>query len=90
VVVVVVSIFLGATLVARRVLPETGDLAPGLRIYTIYLFVFMAGIILLQLFNVATFRELWPFYLGLLALTTHSLFTFAFILFAPSQSEVQA
>jgi hypothetical protein len=48
------------------------------------------GIIVLQLANALCFRQLWPFFLGLLALTAHSLLLFAYILFAPSRAEVQA
>jgi len=36
------------------------------------------------------FRDLWPLYFGLLALTALSLFQFAYVLFAPSRVEVQA
>ena len=37
----------------------------------------------------AFIREVWPFYLGLLLLTTHSLLLFAYLLFVPSRAEVQ-
>jgi hypothetical protein len=50
----------------------------------------LAGVHVLQLANVAFLRQLWPLYVGLLIITTFSLFTFAYILFAPSRSEVQA
>jgi hypothetical protein len=44
----------------------------------------------LQIANAVFFRQLWPFYVGLLIITTFSLFMFAYILFAPSRVEVPA
>ena len=51
-------------------------------------FSLVAAIFASQIANAAFVRELWPFYLGLLALTAWSLFQFAYILFAPARADV--
>ena len=68
----------------------TPDLAPGIgRLQPIFMTIQTLNVVL-QAGNVAFIRQLWPFYVGLLTITTLSLFSFAYILFAPSRSEVQA
>ena len=88
----VAAVFLGTIQVgfARGALPAMEDRAPGQRLFAPYAVAMPTGIIVLQLANAAFFRQLWPFYVGLLALTAHSLFLFAYILLAPSRAEVQA
>jgi hypothetical protein len=88
----VCAVFLGTIQVGyvRGALPAMEERAPGQRLFVPYSIALPTGIIALQLANAAFFRELWPFYLGLLALTAHSLFLFAYILFAPSKAELQA
>jgi hypothetical protein len=87
----VAVVFLGTLQVgyAKSALPTMEDRAPGQRLFVPYAIVMPTGIVVLQLANAASFRQLWPFYLGLLALTAHSLFLFAYILFAPSRAEVK-
>ncbi len=75
------------SLVVVPTAPE--DRAPGERLTVFYTGALLLGIYVLQIANVVVFRQLWPFYLGLLTITAYSLFQFAYILFAPSRSEVQ-
>jgi len=88
----VAAVFLGTIHIgyARGALPALGNRAPGQRLFTPYAIGMPTGIIVLQLANALFFRQLWPFFLGLLARTAHSLLLFAYILFAPSRAEVQA
>jgi hypothetical protein len=72
----------------RPLAPE--NRAPGRALITIIYYPFMAAIAVLQLFNAVFFGQLWPFYVGLLAITAYSLFQFAYVLFAPSRAEVPA
>jgi len=90
--VLVAMVLLGASRVFRSLgAPRTpGDRAPGYRLVAPLLLAFPAGVLVLQGANVLFLRQLWPFYAGLLAITALSLFAFAYVLFAPSQSEVQA
>ena len=74
--------------VTKPALPE--DSAPGELLVTVVSTALLLGLIGLQIANVALFRQLWPFYVGLLGLMIFSLYQFAYILFAPSQSEVPA
>jgi hypothetical protein len=73
---------------ARSSAPE--DRAPGFGLVMTYSFGTLAGVHVLQLANAAFFRQLWPFYIGLLIITTFSLFMFAYNLFVPSRSEMPA
>jgi hypothetical protein len=89
-----VVLVMTSTLVALRVsntaLPVAEeDRAPGVKFVSFVYFAVLIGNIVLQLANAASFGQLWPFYVGLLALTTYSLFMFAYVLFAPSRAEVQ-
>ena len=87
----VAAVFLGTVQIgyARGALPAIEDRAPGQRLFIPYAIAMPTGIIVLQLANAALVHQVWPFYLGLLALTAHSLFLFAYILFAPSRAEVK-
>ena len=77
--------------ISRSALPSAPeDRAPGVGVVITYSAAILAGVHVLQLANAAFFRQLWPFYVGLLIITTFSLFMFAYILFAPSRSEVPA
>ena len=69
---------------------EEEDRAPGMKFVVVAYVATLTGTIALQLANAAFLRQLWPFYVGLLALTTYSLFAFAYVLFAPSRVEVQS
>jgi hypothetical protein len=64
--------------------------APGYRFTAPLLIGIGVGAFVLQGANAMFFRELWPFYVGLLAIMLRSLFQFAYVLFAPSRSEVRA
>ena len=86
----VAAVFLASIRIGIATAPEPGDRAPGFRLVFGYVVAIQTGIIVLQLANAVFFRQLWPFYLGLLALTAHSLFQFAYLLFAPSRAEVQS
>jgi hypothetical protein len=77
--------------VFREVVPaEREDRAPGEWLIIYISTAVLLSIVGLQLANAALFRQLWPFYVGLLGLTGFCLYQFAFILFAPSRSEVPA
>ena len=69
---------------------EIGDRAPTRQFVVPIGYAVLIGNVVLQLTNVAFFRELWPFYIGLLITTAMALFMFADVLFAPSRAEVQA
>jgi hypothetical protein len=84
----VVTVYLGAYRIFRALTP--GDRAPGYRFAAPLLVSIAVGAFLLQVANVLFFRQLWPFYVGLLVITTLSLFQFAYVLFAPSRAEVAA
>ena len=88
---VVAVVFLGTIQIGYvgGALPATEDRAPGQRLFVPYAIAVPTGIIALQLANAAFLHQLWPFYLGLLGLTAHSLFLFAYILFAPSRAEMK-
>jgi hypothetical protein len=89
--VLVATFWLAISPISLRVLPAARqDRAPGVLLAAGINIGTGAGIILLQLANAMIFRELWPLYFGLLALTALSLFQFAYVLFAPSRVEVQA
>ncbi len=89
--VLVMTIFLVTLRVSKTAVPvREEDRAPGVKFVYASTFAVMTGNIALQLGNLASLHQLWPFYVGLLALTTQSLFAFAYILFAPSRVEVQA
>jgi hypothetical protein len=76
---------------ARTAVPAVAEYRPpGMEFVRVAYIVSTTSNIVLQLANVALFRQLWPFYLGLLVLTAYSLFVFAYILFAPSRAEVPA
>ena len=66
------------------------DQAPGANLVTALHLSVLAVVAVLQLANAAFFRQLGPFYVGLLVITTLSLFQFAYVLFAPSRAEVPA
>ncbi len=66
------------------------DRPPGLKFVVGSYFAILTGTMALQLANAASLQQLWPFYVGLLALTTYSLFQFAYILLVPSRAEVPA
>ncbi len=85
----VATVFLGSIRIATIAAPAPEDRAPGIRLVFGYTIAIQTGIVALQLTNAVFYRKLWPFYLGLLALTAHSLFQFAYIHFAPSRSELQ-
>ncbi|MHC4992922.1 MAG: hypothetical protein ACYTGC_18265 [Planctomycetota bacterium] len=90
-VVLVMTSSLVALRVSKTALPVAEeDRAPGMKFVSVAYFAVLIGNIVLQLANAAFFGQLWPFYVGLLALTTYSLFLFAYILFAPSRAEVPA
>jgi hypothetical protein len=77
--------------ISRRALPSAReDRAPGVGLVRTSSIAIFAGVQVLQLANAAFFRQLWPFYVGLLIITSYSLLMFAYILFAPSRSEVPA
>jgi len=77
--------------ISRWVLPPArGDRAPRVALASAINLGTWTVIILLQLANAIVFRQLWPLYIGLLAITAQSLFQFAYVLFAPSRSEVPA
>ena len=65
------------------------DRTPGSKFVGVSVFATTTGIVALQLGNLTSLQQLWPFYVGLLVLITQSLFGFAYILFAPSRSEVE-
>ena len=89
-VLVVTGFLVTRRFVIKGALPAPEDRAPGLRLVAPVNMATWTAIVVLQLANVAFFHQLWPFYVGLLALTAHSLFLFAYILFAPSRSEMQS
>jgi hypothetical protein len=77
--------------VAQTVAPvRMEDRTPGAKFVGVSVIATTTGIIALQLGNLASLQQLWPFYVGLLALITQSLFGFAYILFAPSRVELQS
>jgi hypothetical protein len=77
--------------ISRTALPSAPeDRAPGVGLVITYSAAILAGVHVLQLANAAFLRQLWPFYVGLLIITTFSLFMFAYTLFAPSRVEVPA
>jgi hypothetical protein len=76
---------------SRALTPDAPeDRPPGIRFVMVFGAAILLGINVLQLANAAWFRELWPFYVGLLMLTAYSLFSFAYLLFGTSSSEVPA
>ncbi len=77
--------------IGRRVNPSAPeDRAPGTGLVRTSSIAIFAGVHVLQLANAAFFRQLWPFYVGLLVITTFSLFMFAYILFVPAKAEMPA
>ena len=88
-VVLVLSAFLVMLRVARSVVPEREeDRTLGSKFALVSTSATTMGVIALQLGNLTILQQLWPFYVGLLALITQSLFSFAYILFAPVPHEV--
>jgi hypothetical protein len=75
---------------AKTALPAPEDRAPGWGLMSLLIAGSTAGVAVLQLANVVFVGQIWPFYLGLLAITALSLLQFAYILFAPSRFEVPA
>ena len=77
--------------VFKTVVPEREeDRTPGSKFVGVSVIATTTGIVALQLGNLTSLQQLWPFYVGLLALITQSLFGFAYILFAPANTEVSA
>jgi hypothetical protein len=74
-----------------RVAPATDEYRPpGIRWIVPLSFAWNGANVALQLANVTSIGQLWPFYVGLLALTALSLLHFAWTLLAPSRAEVPA
>jgi hypothetical protein len=89
--VLVMTAFLVMLRVGMTVVPvREEDRTSGSKFVFVSVIAATTGIVALQLGNLTSLQQLWPFYVGLLALITRSLFGFAYILFAPSKGEVEA
>jgi hypothetical protein len=75
--------------IVKGAAPAPEDRPLGLNYVIPLHFAIQSSVVVLQLANAAFIREVWPFYLGLLLLTTHSLLLFAYVFFVPSRVEVQ-
>ena len=88
--VLVMTAFLVVLRVAKTVVPvREEDRTSGSKFAFVSVIAATTGIVALQLGNLTSLQQLWPFYVGLLALITQSLFAFGYILFSPSRAEVQ-
>lgn len=75
----------------RRVAPDAAeDRTPGIRLIGPISIALTLSIVVLQVVNVVFIRDLWPMVAGLLATMALSLFSFGYILFAPSRVELQS
>jgi hypothetical protein len=86
----IVAISLFAVRAVSRLERAGEEGPPGLRFFVPFTAATNLSIIGLQIANVAFQQQLWPFHLGLLLMTAYSLAVFAYILFAPTRSEVPA
>ncbi len=89
---VVFSVFIVAVPLAfkRTLWPsEAAESPAGTRWVRPLAFTWMGMVVMLQIANVASIGELWPYYAGLVAITAYSMFQFAWILLAPARSEAQ-
>jgi hypothetical protein len=89
--VVLLGSMVGIPLVQRRMRIATSTAPPaGVRWVGLFGWTYMGANVVLQLANVASIGEMWPFYVGLLTITAFSLFLFAWTLLAPASAEVSA
>ncbi len=89
-VLLIVAMQLGSILAVVRLRRAREEGPPGLRFFGPFIAATYASIVALQVANIAFQQQLWPFHLGLVLMTALSLVVFAYILFAPTGSEVQA
>jgi hypothetical protein len=88
---VVLVVIVAPTLTLLRLTPATAEhRPPGMRWIVPFAYAYNGAIVALQLANVASIGQVWPFYVGLFALTALSLFQFAWMLVAPARAEVPA